>query len=653
MSAVEAVLGPEGTLSRAQQGYEVRPEQIEMSEAVLTALEDGGVLLVEAGTGTGKTLAYLTAAVASGARVVISTGTRNLQDQILDQDIPLLQRALAELGGEVSAACLKGLGNYLCLRKLSALTLNAPLLSEHDIELLGLIAEWAKVTDTGDRAELVDLPEDLPLWSELSSSSETRVGPKCPFFEDCFVTAARRAAQKARIIVVNHYLFFADLALRDGAVGVLPDYDAVIFDEAHQIDDVATEFFGHRVSSRQLARLLQDCRQALIAADKGAKDMLKREEHLLDGVAIATKGFFGSLRGGSAGAATPGRQPLRPEELDEYSEKAYYRLDAALEALHSSLKGLATADEGIGNCARRAVDAREDLGEILGAQRPASVYWKEVGAHSSAVGASPVDISEVMREQIFFEIETVVLTSATLSSDGNFDFTKERLGIDFEPTEMILPSPFDFEKQAALFLPEEAPDPRREGYLDALAKLIIKTIDVVDGGALVLFTSHRDMQQVARLVRPDLSRLLRVQGERPRRTLLEELRSGSEPMALFGTASFWQGVDVPGEALEVVVIARLPFASPGDPLVTARLKLIEEAGRSPFKEYQIPQACLALKQGFGRLIRSRGDRGVVAIFDARVRKMGYGKIFLRSLPPASRVETHDELVKWWGREKPG
>ncbi len=650
MSVVGAVLGPDGALARVQSSYEIRPEQIEMSEAVLEALTRGGVLLVEAGTGTGKTLAYLTAAVASGARVVISTGTRNLQDQIVDQDIPLLERALAKLGGEVSAACLKGLGNYLCLRKLDMISRSAPLLAKDDVELLGIIARWAEVTETGDRAELIDLPENVPLWSELCSSSETRLGPKCPFFEDCFVTAARRAAQQARIVVVNHYLFFADLALRDGAVGVLPDYEAVIFDEAHQIDDIATEFFGHRVSSRQIARLIRDCEGALISADEGAKDLLKREEHLLDGLAIASKAFFASIAEPPAaqGAAT-GRHPLEPEKLDELSEKAYFRLDAALEALHSSLKGLATIDESVATCARRAEDAREDLGEILGAQRSTSVYWKEVGRRSAAVGASPVDVSEVMREQVFFQIESVVLTSATLTSDGSFDFTEERLGIDFEPTELVLDSPFDFEKQAALFLPRDAPDPRREGYLKALSELIVKTIDVVDGGALVLFTSYRDMQRVARLVRPELTRLVRVQGERPRRTLLEELRSGSEPMALLGTASFWQGVDVPGEALEAVVIARLPFASPAAPLIAARLGQIEESGRSPFKEYQIPQAGLARKQGFGRLIRSRGDRGVVAIFDGRARTMGYGKVFIRSLPPASRVETLDELREWWGR----
>ena len=710
--AIVSVLGPDGLLSKVQATYEHRPEQVRMAEAVHEAIEGGGLLLVEAGTGTGKTLAYLTAVIASGARAVISTGTKNLQDQILEHDIPLLRRALGLCGGGVdvpggnpflkkvvspgppstktfrnfsatpqvrhfqknheepfeegvrgrsfssekclpcellrgdfSAVCLKGLGNYLCLRRLDLLARTSPLLGGDEAALLARIVRWAGETATGDRAELDDLPEDLPLWTQVCSGPDTRVGPKCPRFADCFVTRARRAAQDAQVVVVNHHLFFADLALRDEAAGILPPYDVVIFDEAHQIDAVATEFFGYRVSSRQIAHLLRDSRQAVAVLSDRPESSLERVERAIVEVEVAAMAFFSSL--GEIGGSQGGRIPLRPEDTTTWSEAAVLRLDSALEGLSAFLKGLPGADEAPAACARRAETARNDLAEIVGRPRHDSVYWKEVTARTTTVGASPIDISDVMRERVFARVGTAVLTSATLTSDGDFAYVRERLGIDGDATELVLPSPFDFERQTALFIPIDAPDPRREGYLEGLARLLAATSDVVDGGTLALFTSTRDMLEVAELVRPLVMKRLRVQGERPRQSLLDELRRG--PVVLLATGSFWQGVDAPGEALEAVVIARLPFASPGDPLVEARLRQLEESGRSPFKDYQVPQACLTLKQGFGRLIRQRGDRGVVAILDARVRTMGYGKVFLRSLPRCTRVETIDELREWWGR----
>lgn len=656
VSFIDDVLGPEGRLARVAPDYEHRPEQIRMAEAVSRTLAGGGVLLVEAGTGTGKSLAYLAAAVEADLAVVVSTGTRNLQDQLLSQDIPLLERALER---EISAVPLKGLGNYLCRRKLDLLSRAAPTLEPHKAELLARISAWAATSETGDRAELDDLPEDLPLWAEVSSSSDSRLGPRCPFYEDCFVTRARRAAQDARIVVVNHYLFFADLALRDAATGILPPYQAVIFDEAHQLDAVATEFFGYRVSSRRLSQLVRDSRRAIAGAGGQARDHQDRcrqdrdgeprDDAVLDRLTRAAEAFFEALARGTAPDKAGSRQPLGPEELSGRTEEAYHRLDSALEELAAHLHRLPRRDESVGACASRAEQARSDLGEVLGPQRAASVYWKEIGPRTRAIGASPVDVAEVVRERVFYEVESVALTSATLTSDGSFAYVEERLGIDFEPEELILPSPFDFREQVALFIPRGAPDPRWEGSADDLAQLIDETASLVDGGTLALFTSFRDMHRVAELIRPWTSRAVRVQGERPRRALLEELRTSPEPILLLATASFWQGVDVPGRALEAVVIARLPFASPADPVVAARLRQLEEQGRSPFLEYQLPQACLTLKQGFGRLIRRRGDRGVVAVLDARIRSMSYGEVFLRSLPPCTLVESLEELERWWRR----
>lgn len=628
------------------EGYEHRPEQLRMADATARTLERGGVLLVEAGTGTGKTLAYLTASVAAERPVIVSTGTKNLQDQIVKKDIPLLEAAL---GRPIGAVCLKGLGNYLCLRKLEAARRAAPLLDLDEAALLGRIASWADETETGDRAELEDLPEDLPLWRELAADAESRLGPRCPYNELCFVTRARREAEEAAVVVVNHHLFFADLALRESAAKVLPDYDCVVFDEAHQIEGVATEFFGLRVSGRQIELLAHDSRRAAAALECEGVPGASSLPPLADHVTAGARGFFDALRRAlGAGSAGDGRCELPVEVVTGEVEAAYWRLDAALEALGDGLSALPTADERASGCARRAATIRADLSAILGpASRRASVHWAELGK-AGAVGSSPIDVAELLRERIFFQVEAVVLTSATLTAAGSFAYVRDRLGVDFDAAELVLPSPFDFRRQAALWLPDDAPDPRAEGYAEALARLIAEGCGLVRGGVLALFTSWRVLTDVATRLRgaAGLGRAVRVQGERPRSALLAELRGGVEPLLLLATASFWEGVDVPGEALELVVITRLPFASPGDPVVAARLRALAEAGRSPFADYQVPQAALTLKQGFGRLIRTRRDRGVVAILDRRLQTMGYGQSFLKTLPRCTVVRSLDEARGW-------
>lgn len=648
---IEDVLGPGGALARAHSGYEHRTQQILFADAVARTFDAGGVLLAEAGTGTGKTLAYLTAiaeSAESGKRVVISTGTRNLQDQLLNDDIPLLERAL---GRSLEAVCLKGLSNYLCQRRFDALRKTAPLLTDSQQQLLERIHHWTETTSTGDRAELTDIPEQSPLWGEVCATSETRLGPRCPFHETCFVTRARRAALEARCVVVNHHLFFADLALRNEAAALLPPYDAVVFDEAHQIDAVATAFFGYRVSSRQLVDLARDTLRALRAAgreDQLAPKLVTSAEPLIENLEASASAFFQTI---ANLGKEKGRAELTTDQLSGDVEKAYFRLDNDLEALGAFLGGLPLArDENITGSGRRAEQLRADLGEILGPQSPTSVHWREASSQTTAVGASPIDVSNVLRELVFYQVDAVALTSATLTVDGRFDFTRERLGLDFEVEEILVESPFDYERQAALYLPAHAPDPRKESYQQQLAELIVETAAVTRGGALALFTNLRDMKLVTELIRSagEYGGIVRAQGEAPRHALLDELRFASEPMLLLATASFWEGVDVPGEALELVVIARLPFASPADPLVAARLRQLESDNRNPFMEYQVPLASLALKQGFGRLIRTRDDEGVVALLDRRAWTMGYGKVFLRSLPPCTILRTQDELRDWWG-----
>lgn len=432
--------------------------------------------------------------------------------------------------------------------------------------------------------------------------------------------------------------------LRGGPATILPDYEVVLFDEAHQLDVVATTFFGRRVSTRSFDELLRDARHALQLADDLPEGAGEKASPLLSRVEAESNGFFFAI--GAVGAAS-GRSELRQEDLAGDSEDAWYRLDAALEALGLHLSSLPTISEEVLACGRRAESIRQDLGEILSWSHSGSVSWKEVSPQLVAIGYSPVDVSVTLQELLFSSVGAVVLTSATLTVDGSFAFLRERLGV--EADELILPSPFDYPRQAALYLPRRAPDPRRDDAVERAVDLVVETVGVVGGGALALFTSYRDMRTAAAALRERFDGVIRIQGERSRRALLDELRAVGERerLILLATASFWEGVDVPGDALRVVAIARLPFASPGDPVVAARLRQLEGDGRSAFLEYQVPQACLALKQGFGRLIRTARDRGVVVLLDGRVRSMSYGETFLRTLPTCTVVETPGELEAWW------
>ena len=635
------LLGPDGPLARAIPGYEHRESQLAMADAVEQALEAEGVLLVEAGTGTGKTLAYLVPAILSGRKLVISTGTKTLQDQLMEHDLPLLEQ---HLGLPVRAACMKGLGNYLCLRRYEEFLGSADADRAPFDRLLPTIRRFRETTQTGDRAEL-SLPEEVPIWSHVSSSSETRLGARCPHFEACFVTRMRRAAEDAQLLIVNHHLFFADLATRGPhGGGAIPDYDAVIFDEAHQVEDVATEFFGLRVSTARVETLVRDAQRALGAA--GFSDV---SEPRLRAVLDAASTFFTSLPRPTAG--NDSRATLEPRQLPEHARESMFRLDAELEALSAHCKLRSSAGEAVVQMARRAGSIRDDLASIIEgssatASKTAQVTWTELRGRSVSLGASPVDVSAIMRDEVLGRTRTVVFTSATLATDGSFAFTKQRLGIDFEVDELVVPSPFDYPKQAALYTPRTMPDPRDPGFLEAAAEEVIALVELTGGGAFVLTTSVRAMQELARRCVPRLRNLAFVQGSAPKATLLDGFRKDGHAV-LFATASFWEGVDVPGDALRLVVIDKLPFDVPSDPLVAARTKRLEDEGRQAFMEYLVPSAAISLKQGFGRLVRTRKDHGIVAVLDRRLTTKGYGKVFLRSLPPAKRCDTRAELEAFW------
>ena len=611
------LLGPTGPLSRGVSGYEHRPGQIRMARAVQEALEHDGHLLLEAGTGTGKTWAYLIPAALSGRRVLISTGTRALQDQIMEKDLPALQ---SHLGIDIDAACVKGLSNYLCLRRFDELQRSADAQQARFAKSLPALRSWIETTKTGDRADLESIAEEDPIWARVVSGSDTRIGPRCEHYEHCFVTRVRRRAESAQLVVVNHHLFFADLALRDtGFASVLPDYDAVIFDEAHQLEDTATMFFGSRLSTSMLERLVRDARTAL-EHDRKEKP---QHERMLDAVLAQASAFFAAL----PQSANGGRTPLPPDAIPETQ---LFALDNSLAELTGACRNVRPPHEPLLQIARRAEQLRNALGSL---EAPGQVSWSLAGGRSPAVGSSPIDVGPLLRERVHERIPSVVFTSATLTTGGDFTFVKRRLGIDAEVSEEVVDSPFRYDQQAALYAPTHLPDPRSYDFAEEATKEILELVRMSGGGAFILCTSLRMMRIFAKRVGEELEHEWFVQGDAPKQTLLDRFRDQGNAV-LFATASFWEGVDVPGSALRLVVIDKLPFEVPSDPVVAARCERLEEAGESSFMRYLVPAAALSLKQGFGRLIRTTRDRGVVAILDSRIRRKGYGKVFMRSLPPA-------------------
>jgi ATP-dependent DNA helicase DinG len=633
---MEEIFGPEGLIARAHPEYEYRPGQIQMAEAVLRAFEEKRHLIVEAGTGTGKTLAYLVpaiaAAMARGTRIIISTGTKNLQEQLMEKDIPFLQQVLPR---KFTAAYMKGRGNYACLQRIRRAE-NSPVLDGLDeLDYFDEVRRWARESQTGDRAELTQLPENLSFWRHIDARSEICLGQKCPDYDPCFITRMRQRALDADIVIVNHHLFFADLALRGQEYGqVLPDYSAVIFDEAHQIEDVAAEYFGAQVSSYQLEDLVRDLAQLPLTNVDANRELTRTAARL-------TRFSDNFWMGFREGRGEEGRSPILPgtfarKRTDGRVEatplgEAYLSLDGALDRLETTLDALPEQPLEVENSLRRIRQIRFDLQFIVAGDDKHFVYWLERRGRGAFLRASPIDVSGLLQDKLFDRVETVVLTSATLASAGNFNFIRERLGL-VEAEDLVAPSGYDYESQAVLYLPQRLPDPRSPQFADAAAEEVINLLNATEGRAFVLSTSFAGMRALYERVADEVDFPCFLQGTASKAGLLEKFRETPHAV-LFATQSFWQGVDVRGEQLSCVIIDKLPFAVPSDPVVAARQRYIEDQGGSSFYEYSVPQAIISLKQGLGRLIRSATDRGVLAVLDPRLRTKAYGRLFLESLPP--------------------
>jgi len=630
------VFGPGGMIERCMPaGYEHRRSQLSMAELVEEAFHKKRHLLVEAGTGTGKTLAYLIPAIRSGRRVVISTATKSLQEQLFTKDVPFVQKHFAP---ELKVAVMKGRSNFLCRHKVHQMESQPILKGIEELDWFTQIRDWERLTETGDRSELSFLPDEGELWSKLDARRETCTGQKCVQFERCFITAMHRRAADADLIIVNHHLFFADLALRRDDFGsILPEYSAVIFDEAHEIEGVASDYFGRQISNYRFEELARDAEQAIRISQQGKPLLLRRVTRLRE----KAYEFFNLL------PPREGRSALGPDARAAFLEgyrSSYDGLMAALQALESEIAALPSKPEELLVIARRAAEQRAETAFLFESNEKNYVYWLERRGKGVFVAATPIDVSSILREQLFDAFDTVVMTSATLAVSGRFDFLKQRLGIQ-AVHESVLPHEFDYGRQALLYIPAGLPDVRDPAFVQKAAEEISRLLKLTDGRAFCLFTSYTQMNQIFELVRARVRFPLLLQGTAPRMALLERFRT-TPGAVLFATSSFWQGVDVPGEQLSCVIIDRLPFAVPTDPVVAARVRMLTEEGRNAFAEYQIPEAVLALKQGFGRLIRARTDRGVLAILDNRIQRMQYGKIFIESLPEYSLTRDIAEVQRF-------
>lgn len=620
-----------GPLSRVLPEYEERPAQRKLSEAVAEVLDAGGLLLAEAGTGTGKTLAYLLPAVELGQRVVVSTGTKNLQEQLVSKDIPILAQAL---GRGLNVAVMKGRANYLCLLRFSSFSKAGTFGRIDELPAFKAVEAWAPLTATGDRAEVPELPDSVEFWREVSASSENCIGQSCSLFEACFVTKMRQRALEADLVVVNHHLLCADLAVKDGSYGqVIPEYDTLILDEAHLIEDVATQYFGVQISTHRVEDLCRDVERELKAGQLDAREA--RAE--VEGVRLRADRLFGQLARTPSGRLAPGW--MTPRLIEES-----LGLLQRLEGLRTSLLAVPDRPEPLSALAGRVLALAGELAFLLKADTNDHVYYVETRGRGVFLRAMPIDVSSRLKDVLFDQLRAAVLTSATLAVDGGFSYVKDRLGI--EPTlELLLPSPFDYEQQAVLYVPRHVPDPTAPGFADAAAEQVVELLELSRGRAFVLFTSYANMNAVAERIAGRVEFPLLMQGEAPKEQLLDAFRETPHAV-LLATASFWQGVDVAGEQLSCVIVDKLPFASPGDPVVSARIERLRSRGANAFGEYQVPVAVLMLKQGLGRLIRTASDRGILAVLDSRLLRKAYGRRFLESLPPARLVHDLAEVARF-------
>src|SRR5499426_188774 len=607
--------GPGGVLEQRLEDYEFRPSQVRMAEAVQRALEEQSHVIIEAGTGTGKTLAYLLPTLLHGRRILVSTGTKTLQDQIFYKDIPLLENVL---GRPIRAAYLKGRNNYLCRIKLETLHAEG-LFSPRELRTFKSILDWARDTETGDRAELGSIGDDSELWARMDARRDRCLGTKCKDYDRCFLTIMRQKAMEADIVVVNHLLFFADLAIRKSDVAaILPDYSAVIFDEAHELEDVATDYFGFHISNFRLAEFVHDANKLEVDVEL---------------VSRASDRFFSGFA-----LLRDGRHPVPKLEGIE-------GLIGALQDARRSIKQLKDFSGEYEALARRADELEAELEIFRSGRLQNYVSWIERRDRGIFLEACPVDVSGMLQEKLFTRVPTCVLTSATLTVADSFAYMRERLGLS-ESRELALATEFNVQKQALLYVPKAMPDYRHPSYIERAAKEIRLVLRASTGRAFVLFTSYRQMETLYQELANDLPFPCMIQGKGGGKSrLLEEFKMTPNAV-LFATASFWQGVDVKGEALSAVIIDKLPFQVPSDPLVAARSARIQRGGGNAFSEYHVPTAILRLKQGLGRLIRSTTDRGILAVLDNRLSTKSYGRLFMHSLPDYEVTDRIEDLVEF-------
>jgi ATP-dependent DNA helicase DinG len=645
IEAVRRAFAPDGCLALTLDGFELRPGQQAMAEAVASVFDRGGHLLAEAGTGTGKTLAYLIPAILARERVVVSTGTKNLQEQILEKDLPVLRQAL---GTTFTATCMKGRGNYLCLHRFEAFRAAPTLETSADRVALALLEHWAPTTTVGDRAEVDELPEQVSFWNDVAATTDNCLGAECPRFADCFVTRMRQRAAASDVVIVNHHLLCADAALRHHDFGeVIPETPWLVVDEAHQLEDVVTQYFGVAVGNHRVEALVREGRR--IARDSPSPDLIERAAAHVDACA---RGFFADLQWGRSAATTRApreglfdeRVRLTPDLLDLAGESGL-ELTGALDALARAAASLPEASEDLRSVGRRAGELGNDLRMLLRAEDPAFVYFLEVRGRTVFLRATPIDVAAIVRSALVDRFRSVVFTSATLAVDASFAYAKARLGVD-EAETICLASEFDYRSQALLYLPPRMPDPRSPSFGEHAAREVVEILQRTEGRAFVLFTSYATLRDVQARIASRLPYPLMVQGTAPRSLLVEAFR-GTPNAVLLATSSFWQGVDVAGEALSCVVVDKLPFASPADPIVQARIEAIAARGGDAFSDYQVPFAILTLLQGLGRLLRTRSDRGVLAVLDPRLRTKGYGRRFLEALPPAPITHRLDDIERFF------
>jgi len=636
MSEIADILGPDGLLSECIPGFCYRQQQQEMAEAVAETLEQGGVLITEAGTGTGKTFAYLVPALLSGRKVIISTGTRNLQDQLYHRDLPTVRDAL---NLSVSTALLKGRSNYLCIHRMENALLEGRLRSREAVDQLMQVQQWSARTKSGDVAELVDIPEKSTIWPWVTSTTDNCLGQECPSYSACHLVEARKRAQEADLVVINHHLLCADFALKEEGFGeVLPSADCFVVDEAHQLPEVASNFFGLTVSGRQLLELVRDTETEYL---REAGDM----QEIPDQAAVLSKAvrdlrlLFGlDIR----------RGPWQELSSDNRFLDALDQVRTELAGLTKLLDAVSGRGKGLDSCLSRCEQLEQALSSFVDAAGDDDIRWYETTRQSFRLNRTPLEIADAFQARMEKQSASWVFTSATLAVGENFNHFQKQLGIT-EARTVRWDSPFDYPNQALWFVPKGLPEPRDYGYTEAVLDVAVPVLEASGGRAFLLFTSHRALNIAAKALESRIDFPLLVQGEAPKGELLDRFRQLGNAV-LLGTASFWEGVDVRGEALSCVIIDKLPFASPGDPVLQARIDAFKKRGGNPFMEFQVPQAAIALKQGAGRLIRDETDRGVLVLCDPRLLSKPYGHVFLKSMPPMARSRDPEAVQRFFNPE---